>query len=245
MSLYEALFLRGSAVILAYHKIVPRSQMKPGEEGMCVTPETFEMQMNHLVRHCRVMALDDLVETLNAGRPIAPRTCVLTFDDGTRDNFETAFPILERLHLPATFFVITSRLNANAQDCFNSEEAKTILDRGGGIGGHSRTHRKLTRTTDQELDEELRLPLRQIREMLGVESPAFAYPFGDFDERVKIRVREAGYRCAVTTRPGFVKSGADLFSLPRIHIDNDSTADIPSFATRLLRVPRSAVTQKP
>jgi len=63
-------------------------------------------QLRLLRRACRVVPLDAAVDALAAGRPLPPRAVALTFDDGYRDNLETVAPMLRRLGLPATFYLV-------------------------------------------------------------------------------------------------------------------------------------------
>jgi peptidoglycan/xylan/chitin deacetylase (PgdA/CDA1 family) len=66
----------------------------------------FARQMAHVARHYRVLSVENLAAQLQGGR--APRNALaLTFDDGYRDNFTHAAPILKRLGLPATIFLVT------------------------------------------------------------------------------------------------------------------------------------------
>src|SRR5262245_12380723 len=62
-------------------------------------------------RAFRVMPLSLALEDLYAGRPLPHRAAALTFDDGYRDNLEVAAPLLARLGLPATFFLVPSLLD--------------------------------------------------------------------------------------------------------------------------------------
>jgi len=101
--------LAGRAVILRYHSV---SSEADGthlclDPGLAVLPEDFDRQCAYLRRNYRVISLDEMVDALQAGRPLPPKAVVLTFDDGYLDNYTRAFPILRRHGLNATFYVST------------------------------------------------------------------------------------------------------------------------------------------
>ncbi|MFM7734371.1 MAG: polysaccharide deacetylase family protein [Alphaproteobacteria bacterium] len=101
--------LAGRAVILRYHSV---SSEADGthlclDPGLAVLPEDFDRQCAYLRRHYRVVSLDEMVDSLQAGRPLPPKAVALTCDDGYRDNYTRAFPILRRHGLNATFYVST------------------------------------------------------------------------------------------------------------------------------------------
>lgn len=66
----------------------------------------FERQMAHLARHYRVMPLSEVSRKAETG-DLPPRVVCVTFDDGYRDNFVHAFPILRKHAIPATIFLTT------------------------------------------------------------------------------------------------------------------------------------------
>jgi peptidoglycan/xylan/chitin deacetylase (PgdA/CDA1 family) len=100
------------AAILMYHRVLPREKARDlrVEPGMYVTPTTFRHHLEWLREAYRILALSEIVERLAAGRPIPERACALTFDDGWRDNFEHAFPCLQRAGLRATVFLVAQRV---------------------------------------------------------------------------------------------------------------------------------------
>lgn len=70
----------------------------------------FERQMRHLARRYKVVSLSGLLDHLASGSP--ETVLAITFDDGYRDNFENAFPVLRRYRLPATIFLTTGSLDS-------------------------------------------------------------------------------------------------------------------------------------
>jgi peptidoglycan/xylan/chitin deacetylase (PgdA/CDA1 family) len=82
-------------------------------------------------------------------------------------------------------------------------EQHELSSAGWVFGGHTRSHRVLSRLSDAEIDHEVSMPAR-VREQRSQFRP-FAYPYGatdHCDDRVAERVRAAGYDCAFTTTPG-------------------------------------------
>lgn len=101
---------RRKLLVLMYHG-VDTGALNPvlNFDGMHVRVERFERQMRYLAAHYRVVALDQLPDGgpgVEAGRPLA----AITFDDGYRNLYQYASPVLRRLGLPATVFVITDFL---------------------------------------------------------------------------------------------------------------------------------------
>lgn len=106
---YKYLAINQRAVVLMYHRVIDEAEAKRTyiQPGMYVTVKTFEIQMKYLSQHYHVVPLEELVETIAALKPIQPNTCAVTFDDGWRDTYLHAFPILKRYNLPATIFLVS------------------------------------------------------------------------------------------------------------------------------------------
>lgn len=100
---------KGRLVILNYHRISGKKDKDYlSEFDLGVTVEKFEKQMRYLKRNFTVLSFSQAVKLLNT-QDIWPRFPVLiTFDDGYRDLYINAFPILERYNLPAMVFISTS-----------------------------------------------------------------------------------------------------------------------------------------
>jgi len=101
-NLYKFSSLQNRFYIIPYHMIV--------DEPNGFYPETstadFEKQIAHLVKNYKVISLDEIVERVKTKKSL--RLCVvITFDDGFRDNYEIAYPILRKYNIPATIFLTT------------------------------------------------------------------------------------------------------------------------------------------
>lgn len=101
--------LTGSAPrILMYHRFAD------AERPRHLSGHQFEQHLQYLTKHFRVRRLDHVVEALREGRPVEPRTVVLTVDDGYADFVEYAYPLLQKYEVPATLFVVSDFLDRNA-----------------------------------------------------------------------------------------------------------------------------------
>ena len=99
---------RMSATILMYHRILdPRSLRGLMQEGMYVDVKTFERQVEYLKRHYDVVSLETCLKTMrNREKPERPFCCI-TFDDGWKDFYDNAFPVLKKHDAAATVFLPT------------------------------------------------------------------------------------------------------------------------------------------
>jgi peptidoglycan/xylan/chitin deacetylase (PgdA/CDA1 family) len=112
--LLEALPPRPSLIVLTFHR-VGDARKTPYDSGdfSCSTGE-FSWQVGHLKRRFPIVDLDRAVEIVH-GRAKAPRTAVLlTFDDGYRDNYDEAYPVLRAHGVSAAFFLPTSFIGTGA-----------------------------------------------------------------------------------------------------------------------------------
>lgn len=93
-------------LILMYHRVLPETKRLPYpvQPGMYVTANTFERHLLWLGERYEIVALSGMVERLKEderGRAL----CAITFDDGWRDTYSEAFPLLRKYRLPASVFL--------------------------------------------------------------------------------------------------------------------------------------------
>jgi peptidoglycan/xylan/chitin deacetylase (PgdA/CDA1 family) len=98
----------GAFPILTYHNFVCGKQ-DLYFQGFPV--DFFESQVNFLNRHYQILPLPDLVGRLSRREPIPPNALALTFDDGYRDNYTLAYPVLKKFGVPATTFLTTNYID--------------------------------------------------------------------------------------------------------------------------------------
>lgn len=89
--------------VVMYHYVrdLARTRYR-GIKGLHV--DAFEGQLDYLTRHYNIVALGDVVTAIRGGRPLPPRACLLTFDDGFVDHFAVVFPRLVARGITASFY---------------------------------------------------------------------------------------------------------------------------------------------
>ena len=102
--------------ILTFHRVRPAGQpADPFDTCPSVSIELFRTVLAHAREHFDCVPLRELVDGCGRKAPAA----AVTFDDGWRDNYELAFPVLRELGIPATIFVTTGKI-ARAASRFGS-----------------------------------------------------------------------------------------------------------------------------
>lgn len=99
--------LRRKVLVLMYHRVLTDDEATrtASHPAIIVTSRTFDRQMALLKRRCRVLTLEQLADHFERKRPFPDFSVVITFDDGWRDNYTNALPILRRHGLPAIVFL--------------------------------------------------------------------------------------------------------------------------------------------
>ncbi len=100
-------------VILVYHRIANKEdESSLDREVISANPKNFERQMRFLKERYNVISLDEFLECLRRKTPPKKNSVVITFDDGYKDNYNNAYPILMKHGLPATIFLSTEAISS-------------------------------------------------------------------------------------------------------------------------------------
>ena len=103
---------RPGLVVLTYHRIAEPEKNLFYDPVISATPESFHAQITWLRNRARLITLDTLIDQVERGSPWSEPVTLLTFDDGYRDNFDLAVPILREQQVPATFFIPSAFLES-------------------------------------------------------------------------------------------------------------------------------------
>ena len=126
---YRLLIKRGECVVFMLHRVLYTDQDLPLDNALYVSVPKFEKMIKTLSKNFKFVDLFHWVKS-----PENSRCCAITFDDGWKDNYDNAFPILKKYNVPATIFVSAGMVNTNnkfwfykVEEIIKSSEPNEIL----------------------------------------------------------------------------------------------------------------------
>lgn len=145
------------------------------------------------------------------------------FDDGWQDAYENGISILNGKGMPVTDYIITRSLkDYDFSGYMTVQEVKDLAARGNEVGAHTQNHPHLKTLDDQRLNSEIRSSIQDLAAM-GVSATTFAYPYGEYDARVREAAVSAGLAAARTTNNGYASDQTDHFVLPSFDMNSKVT----------------------
>lgn len=213
--------------VLMYHYLsTPPADADIYRRDLSVPPELFAAHLDRLVAEgYTTVSLHQVLDSLQRGVPLPEKPVVLTFDDGYRDNYVNAFPLLKERGMQATIFVVTDFMDEERPEYLTWAMAREMLAAGIAIESHGRNHVSLERKDDDYLVWQALGSLETIEYELGVRPRFVSYPAGEYDQRTIDVFRSAHYWAGFTTRQGASLDNQHLFELPRIRVRNTTTPD--------------------
>ena len=209
--------------VLMYHQVGPFPPPPKLSSNFCHVVQ-FARQMHWLSQlPFQVVPLQALVHIDESRRIV-----ILTFDDGYRNFYEHALPILLERGLSATVFVCPDLLGKQAgwlaahglppAPLMDARQVREVHSLGMEVGAHSCSHVPLAELPSQRVHYEVADCKAQLEDLLGAPVVSFCYPVGKFHRRVMETVAEAGYRLAVTTRKRKIRRLIHPFAIPRLTV---------------------------
>lgn len=213
--------------ILMYHYLsVPPADADIYRLDLSVTPDQFAAHLDALqTAGYTTISLYDLVQNLTQGAPLPEKPVVITFDDGYRDNYENAFPLLVAHNMTATFFVVTDFIDGEYPEYVTWDMVRALYEAGMSVEAHGRNHVSLENRDNDYLVWQALGSLEGIERAIGVRPRFIAYPSGDYDQATIDLFKSANYWGGLTTEQGATHSSEDLFQLSRVRVHGDTTAD--------------------
>src|SRR5215813_2095718 len=220
--------------ILMYHRIssAPESGVHPYFR-VNTSAAVFEAQLNFLKTNgYSALTLDQASCLLSRPREHDRKHVVITFDDGYRDFYTDAWPLLQKYGFTATVFLPTGYINDQRQafrqiECLTWAEVRALHSCGVVFGGHTVTHPQLANLRRQQVREELFGSKAQIEDQLGYPVRSFSYPFQFPETDIRLisflqdTLEDAGYTNGVSTIVGTASSEDNRFFLKRLPVNND------------------------
>lgn len=217
--------------ILMYHYIsVPPAGADIYRQDLSVAPDSFRLQMKYLVENgYESVDLYDLSRAILGKQDLPPKPVIITFDDGYRDNYLNALPILDDYGLKATIFLATEFIDQGNQNYLTWSMIEEMSASGHRFEPHGKTHVDLTESDRDFIIWEVQGSRETVAAHIGYLPRFFSYPSGRYNSQVQKILSELDFWGAVTTQGGLWNGFVDRFEWSRVRIRNVTTLDL--FAT--------------
>lgn len=210
--------------ILTYHHILSPDAMDREilNSPFVISTDQFQKQMKFLyLNQYKVINFDRLHKLLNNGnnhqfKQTWSKFVLITFDDGWKDNYEYAFPILKSFGFAATFFVITGKIGL--QEFLSWDELAEMHKDGMQIESHTHSHNPLELLPDSKIQWELEHSKALLEDHLYKKVRFISFPHGSYNQKVIGAAKDSRYIACGTSNTGYIKRSSQLHVLPRIMI---------------------------
>ena len=210
-----------------YHQIAEPPPKGAPYRSLTVHPATFRRQMAWLRRlGYRGLSMRDILPYVRGEKH--GKVVGLTFDDGYRNVFRNALPVLHENNFTATNYFVVNQLDGgntwdydegvSHADLMSLEEMREWARQGMEVGSHTLDHPRLPVLAEEDAEAQIRDSREQLEALLGEPVSAFCYPYGAENAALRALVRRAGYSNATTTARGLARTDDDLYGLPRVNI---------------------------
>ncbi|MFY9743486.1 MAG: polysaccharide deacetylase family protein [Candidatus Sulfotelmatobacter sp.] len=208
------------------------------------SPAMFAVQLRSLKTHgytsCTLaQAVRQLESELRAQLEAKPesktstaaKSVVLTFDDGFRNFYREAFPLLSEYGFSATMFLPTAYIgdapiSFKGEDCLTWAEVRELKQHGIDFGSHTVTHPRLRELSASAINDELVNSKHTLEQKLGCPADSFAYPYAfpqtdkDFTQMLRNLLQAAGYKHGVSTIVGRANRRSEPLFLERLPVNS-------------------------
>ncbi len=228
--------------VLLYHRVVKDEILRRIHWSYVSTQQ--------LRRHCELLnacgctpvTFKDYLLATRGKLRLPKKPVILTFENGYKNTYLHAFPILKEFGFNAVVFAIGNRtLNSDdwnmriglqPEQLASDDELREMSEAGFEIGSQSLTNVDLTALPLHEAQQEIACSKQTLESVLGTDVVSLSYPFGVTDERTKQLAKDAGYSFACGVDGNFADSRTDPFEIRRLTMT--SSTNSLSFVIRIL-----------
>jgi peptidoglycan/xylan/chitin deacetylase (PgdA/CDA1 family) len=213
----------GCFPILLYHSI--GSTRRERADRFEVTEDDFRRHMDLVAANGRwTPTISELAGALGAGRPMPSSPAPVTFDDGTADFYDRAWPVLREGGLTATLYVISGLVGKRygGHRMLGWEQLEELVEGGVEIGAHSHRHVQLDVVRLDRAAQELVNSKLVLEDRLQTAVNSFSYPFGYHTAAVKSLVSRSGFTSACAVKNRLSHPADDLLALARLTMTADT-----------------------
>jgi peptidoglycan/xylan/chitin deacetylase (PgdA/CDA1 family) len=206
------LYLLAEAHIFVYHRFDDPRYKSADTTATELTKQFEYFKTNGYT----VVPLEKIVAKLHKKEPIPNKWVALSIDDAYKSFYENGLPIFQKYGYPFSLFVYVEATNKRYGDYMSWEEIQEASEYG-TIGLHSYGHPRLQNLTPDQIVEDTQKAYDIFTQNLGFEPTIYAYPYGEYDDKVKNTLLENfNFQGILNQNTGSINSKTDPYDVPRI-----------------------------
>jgi peptidoglycan/xylan/chitin deacetylase (PgdA/CDA1 family) len=212
------LYLWADAHLFVFHRFGDARHLSTNTSVKTLRAEFEYLKKNNY----EVISLKRLHEAFQKGEAISDKWVVLTIDDNFKSFYENGLPLFKEYNYPFTLFVYVQGTVGNYGDFMSWEQIKESA-KYGEIGFHSYGHPHLVSLSDSEIAADTKKGLGIIEEKLGYKPKYYAYPYGEYDARVRRELEKFDFDLIINQNAGAVDRRSDPHDLDRTALTGENT----------------------
>lgn len=211
--------------ILMYHYIsVPPPDADQYRINLSIDPAVFREQMAFLkAQGYETIDMYDMLDAIVNGRELPSNPIILTFDDGYRDSYENAYPILTEFGFKGTFFIPTEFVDRGFEAYMTWPMIEEMAAAGHRFESHSKSHADLAKQGRADLIWQILGSQETLAAHIGYKPHFLSYPSGSYNDNTIAMLEELSFWGAVTTQGGSWHGFYNRFEWPRIRVSNGTS----------------------
>lgn len=200
-----------AASVLLYHHVSAKTP-----KSTSVTIEQFQQHLELIEQlKLEVVPLTTITDAIKNNEPVSNNWVAITFDDGYRNVYDNAFPLLQQKNMPFTVFVNPSMVKPSKL-YMDWPQIKELSDAGVIIANHTMAHENLVQDglTAKQIVDNIEQAEAIIKQKLGQNHKMLAFPYGEYNEEVELALEKLGY-IGFAQHSGAIDNTSNLTALTR------------------------------
>ncbi len=210
LSLFFPIYLLSDAHIFVFHRFGDDRH-----ESTNTSLKELKREFDFLKTNgYKVIKLSTLINALKNHKKIDDKWVVLTIDDNFKSFYQNGFDLFKKYGYPFSLFVYVEATDKKYSDYTTWKELKEIA-KFADVEYHSYSHPHMTYKCDDFLKADFKKGLKLFEKHMGYKPRYFAYPYGEFNDRVKKLSKEFGFEAILAQNIGAVSKDSDIYALNR------------------------------
>ena len=200
-----------AASVLLYHHVSSKTP-----KSTSVSVEQFQQHLALIEElGLQVVPLTTITDAIKQNKPVSNNWVAITFDDGYRNVYDNAFPILQQKQMPFTVFVNPAMVKPSKL-YMDWTQLKELSDAGVIIANHTMAHENLVQDglSTEQMVANIEQAEQQIFEQLGQNHKMLAFPYGEYNEAIENALSKLGY-IGFAQHSGAINNTSNLTALTR------------------------------